>query len=140
MFKKLFTRASTLLFVTVTLNACTTNKLADTVINDDNYKTLCTPLILKKDEVLQVELPSSRFSGYKWQIEDGATTILQLLNTKRVKNPSPTEGDIHHQNTIWLFKADASGNAKLSFIYKLEWDKSVPDAQRVVCPVTVSNE
>lgn len=136
--KKLFIKTTIALATLIALSACTTNRIAS-VVTDDNYKVLCNPLKLKKGEVLQVELPSSRFSGYKWEVENGASTILQLLSTKTEKESSSIEDGIHRQSTILQFKGYEPGSAKLSFIYRLAWDTNVPDTQRIVCPVTVSN-
>lgn len=139
MLKSIFIKLSTLLLTVLILSACTTNNI-ETTITDNNYKTLCTPLKLKEKEILLVALPSNHFSGYHWEIEDGASSILQLLDTRTIKSTPSNKGGIHQQNTSWQFKSFASGNATLSFIYKLAWDANVPDTQRITCPITVSNK
>lgn len=108
-------------------------------LTNDNYQTLCTPLLLNNNQELLVTLPSSRITGYKWQLENDGSPVLALQKTKTQRDETP-ENRLHRQETLWKFKAVQAGKTTLSFIYQLEWDTNIADAQRVQCEIEVQGK
>lgn len=133
MFKKLLI----LTVVSLLLSACATK--SPVVVTNDNFKTLCSPLSLSNGETLVVKLPTSRFSGYKWQLENEDNGILQLLKNN-IQRDEDAKSRLHREETVWEYKAIKPGKTVLSFTYQLAWDTAVQNSQRVECPVTVSND
>lgn len=86
-----------------------------------------------------IKLPSSQFSGYKWQLADEENNILQLLKNDTQLDETP-ESMIHKEETVWEYKAIKPGRTTLTFTYQLAWDTDIQNSQRVKCPVTVSDE
>lgn len=125
------------IFICFLLSACTTK--SPVVITSNNFQTLCSPLSLKKDQTLVVKLPSSRFSGYKWELEKEEQNILQLLKNDTQRDED-SKSRIHREETVWEYKAIKPGKTTLAFTYQLAWDTDIQKSQRVECPVTVSNE
>ncbi len=125
------------IFICLLLSACTTK--SPVVITNNNFQTLCSPLSLKKDQTLVVKLPSSQFSGYKWELEKEEQNILQLLKNDTQRDED-SKSRIHREETVWEYKAIKPGKTTLAFTYQLAWDTDIQKSQRVECPVTVSNE
>lgn len=137
MIKRIVFRLITTTLISLSISACTSTSPMTTITNK-NYQTLCNPLTLKKNQELVVVLPSSAFSGYKWQIENNAAAILQLEKNRTKKDEDP-ENHLHRQETIWKFKAINDGTETLSFIYQLDWDTNIENNQRIQCEVKVNN-
>ncbi|UYZ84163.1 protease inhibitor I42 family protein [Entomomonas sp. E2T0] len=137
MIKKIIFRLITITLISLSITACVSTSPAKT-INNKNYQTLCNPLILHKNQELIVALPSSAHSGYKWQLENDATAILQLNKNHTQKDDHP-ENHLHRQETIWKFKAIKSGTGTLSFIYRLDWDTNIEDNQHIQCEINVND-
>ncbi|MFD1261120.1 protease inhibitor I42 family protein [Entomomonas asaccharolytica] len=137
MIKRIIFRLITTALLTFSLGACTTISTTKTITNK-NYQSLCNPLTLKKNQEFNVVLPSSAYSGYKWQLENNAATILQLEKSHIINDENP-ENRLHRQETIWKFKAIDAGTETLSFIYQLDWDSNIEDNQRIQCEIKVNN-
>jgi len=124
-------------YLLILLTGCSSSLLRQPItLTNDNYQTLCNPLILKKQQELLVRLPSSNITGYKWQLENNASPIL-LLKTHKIQKDETPENRLHREETLWKFTAVQTGNASLSFIYQLEWDTNIADDQRVECNIKV---
>lgn len=125
------------ILTSILLTGCTSNLLKQPVtITNDNYQTLCTPLVLHKQQKLIITLPSSNMTGYKWQLEKNGAPLL-LLQKNKIQQDETPESNLHHQETLWKFKAIQVGKTTLSFIYLLEWDVNIANAQRVQCEIEV---
>lgn len=138
MINKLLFHFAAILFIAFSITGCSTTNTPIQTITDKNYQALCNPLNLKVNQTFLVVLPSSSSTGYQWQIENDASSILQLTKngTKKDENPN---NHLHQQETVWRFQAINPGRANLSFIYQLEWDANIEDRQRVQCEIIVNN-
>lgn len=138
MINKLLLGVATTLFVVISVTACSTNNTPTQTITEKNYQALCDPLNLKVNQEFLVVLPSSFTTGYQWQIEEEASSILQLTKN-RIKKDKDPDNHLHQLENIWRFKAVKPGRANLTFIYHLAWDANIEDRQRVQCDIIVNN-
>lgn len=125
------------ILVSLTLVGCSSPLLKQSVtLTNENYETLCSPLVLYKHQKLVVTLPSSNITGYKWQLEKTGAPLL-LLQKNKIQQDSTPENKLHHQETLWKFEALQAGKTTLSFIYQLDWDVNIANAQRVQCNIEI---
>lgn len=120
------------------LMACAHGLPPEKTITEENYQILCNPLVLKKHQQIIVRLSTSTISGYKWSLESDASPILALQKNKIKKDDTP-KNPLHRHETIWKFTAVSSGESTLSFIYRLDWDNDINNAQRIQCNIVVDN-
>ena len=89
-------------------------------------------------QVLVVNLPSNRTTGYSWTLLSTNETVLEPVGEAEYqRNPAPTGMVGVGGNEIWRFRAAKTGRETLRLGYARPWEKGVAPVQTVAYDVTV---
>nr|WP_244309141.1 protease inhibitor I42 family protein [Pseudomonas duriflava] len=101
-------------------------------------RTACSPLTLKQGQELLLTLPSDPSSGYRWLIDDSATSILKSLGPEVFSSADKDEDIVGAAGqSSWRFKSIHSGNAALALSYKQPWDSNAQPEKTFTCQIRV---
>ena len=90
-------------------------------------------------QVLVVELPGNRTTGYGWNQPAASETVLERVGEPAyVKNPAPSGMAGVGGKEIWRFRAAKAGRQRLRLEYARPWEKNTPPAKVVTFTVVVS--
>ncbi len=92
---------------------------------------------LRVDNVLVVELPANRTTGYSWAVSATAGSVLERDGEPLYLEQVPP-GRVGAGGTeVWRFRATRPGRQSLRFEYRRPWEKSVAPAKVVTYEVIV---
>lgn len=96
------------------------------------------PLPLKIGQILMLSLPSSPTTGYRWQIQDPAQSILRSLGPEVYNNSGDKNMVGSAGQSVWRYKASTAGTGRLLMVYQQPWAPEVPPEQTFDCSITVN--
>ena len=90
-------------------------------------------------QVLTVELPGNRTTGYSWSEPAASETVLERLGEPAyMTNPAPSGMVGVGGKEVWRFRAAKAGRQTLRLEYTRPWEKNVAPAKVVTFNVVVS--
>lgn len=95
------------------------------------------PLPLKTGQILLLSLPSSPTTGYRWQIQNPAQSILRSLGPEVYSNAEDRNLVGSAGQSIWRYQAATPGSDHLIMIYQQPWAPEVAPAKTFDCAITV---
>jgi inhibitor of cysteine peptidase len=92
----------------------------------------------KIGDIFTITLPSNQTTGYRWQISEFTSGIVQLEKDeyKRAENTRGLVGAGGEQ--IWTFKAVGAGTVTIHFEYARSWEKNIPAIKKVDYTITIT--
>lgn len=96
------------------------------------------PLPLKTGQTLILSLPSSPTTGYRWQIQDAAPSILRSLGPEVYSNSDDRNTVGSAGQSVWRYQAATTGTGRLLMVYQQPWAPEAPPEQTFDCSITVN--
>ena len=96
------------------------------------------PLTLKTGQILLLSLPSSPTTGYRWQIQNPAQSILRSLGPEVYHNPEDRNMVGSAGESVWRYQATTTGSGRLTMVYQQPWAPEVAPEQTFDCAITVN--
>jgi inhibitor of cysteine peptidase len=96
------------------------------------------PLPLKTGQTLMLSLPSSPTTGYRWQIQDAAPSILRSLGPEVYNNSGDKNMVGSAGQSVWRYQASTAGTGRLLMVYQQPWAPEVAPEQTFDCTITVN--
>ena len=122
--------AFALILVTLLLSACSTAALR--VGTEDNG----TQIELKKDQLLEIALPSNVTTGFSWEVSQNNGALLAIQGDPLYEEAQPgTMGG--GGTTLFTFKAVDAGTLTLELVYHQAWDAETPPADTYTLAITI---
>ncbi|CAD5109128.1 protease inhibitor I42 family protein [Zestomonas carbonaria] len=97
----------------------------------------CSPVALKVGQTLTLSLPSNPTTGFRWQLQDAAPSVLHSLGPEVYSTPEDAGVVGGAGESIWRFQARTPGEGRLLLVYLRPWETDVAPAKRVECQVSV---
>ena len=90
---------------------------------------------LEVGQELVLKLESNRSTGYSWSLTESENPVLTSLGkpTYKISRALPGAGGFE----TWRLRATKIGRETLRFEYRRPWEKKVPPAKAVLCPIAV---
>ena len=95
------------------------------------------PLSLKTGQVLLLSLPSSPTTGYRWQIQNPAQSVLRSLGPEVYSNAEDRNLVGSAGQSIWRYQATTAGSGHLIMIYQQPWAPEVAPEKTFDCAISV---
>lgn len=96
------------------------------------------PLTLKTGQILMLTLPSNPTTGYRWQIQNPAQSILRSLGPEVYNNSGDKNMVGSPGQSVWRYQASTAGTGRLLMVYQQPWAPEVPPEQTFNCSITVN--
>lgn len=96
------------------------------------------PLTLKTGQVLMLTLASNPATGYRWQIQNPAQSILRSLGPEVYSNPEDKNMVGSAGQSVWRYQASTAGTGRLLMVYQQPWAPEVTPEQTFDCSITVN--
>ena len=94
-------------------------------------------VVLRKGDLLTVELPSNPTTGYSWSTVSSGQSHLALVSTAYLA-AEKSKGIVGSGGVAtWTFKALEAGSLKMTFSYARSWEHGIPAARLISWPITV---
>lgn len=95
------------------------------------------PIDLDIGQALTLTLPSNPSTGYRWQVQDAAGSVLGALGPE-VYRSNDNDGMVGSDGqSTWRFRAKAAGQGRLLLVYQQPWAPQETPAQRLDCVIKV---
>ncbi|MCY1285488.1 Chagasin family peptidase inhibitor I42 [compost metagenome] len=117
------------------LAACAQNP-ANVDIEPDAQKP-CKPIALHVGQTLTLTLPSNPTTGFRWQVQDAAPSVLRSLGPEVYSTPEDAGMVGGAGQSSWRFLANLAGEGRLLLTYQRPWETDVAPEKRVECQVSV---
>lgn len=95
------------------------------------------PLPLKTGQILLLSLPSSPTTGYRWQIQNPAQSVLRSLGPEVYSNAEDRNLVGSAGQSIWRYQATTAGSGHLIMIYQQPWAPEVAPEKTFDCAISV---
>ncbi len=95
------------------------------------------PIDLNIGQALTLTLPSNPSTGYRWQLQDGASTILGVLSPEVYSSNASDDMVGSAGQSTWRFRAKSAGEGHLLLVYQQPWAPGDTPAQRFDCTISV---
>jgi inhibitor of cysteine peptidase len=82
-------------------------------------------------------LPSNPSTGYRWRVENSASSVLHILSPEVYSAPEEEEVVGSAGVSTWRFLANSTGDAQLVLVYQQPWAADVAPVQTFDCKVIV---
>lgn len=96
------------------------------------------PLTLKTGQTLMLTLPSNPTTGFRWQVQNSAQSILRSLGPEVYNNPEDKNLVGSAGQSVWRYQAASVGNGRLTMVYQQPWAPEVAPEQTFDCAITVN--
>lgn len=96
------------------------------------------PVTLTTGQTLLLTLPSSPTTGYRWQVQDPAQSILRSLGPEVYNNAADKNTVGSAGQSVWRYRAATAGTGRLLMIYQQPWAPEVAPEQTFDCLITVN--
>ena len=116
------------------LAACT--QTPHTISLDEEHSSRC-PLELVRGQSVLITLRSNPTTGFRWQVQDAAPSVLRSLGPEVYSNPEDSGLVGSAGQSSWRFEATNPGGGRLLLVYRQPWEPNVAPAQTFECQVTV---
>ena len=92
---------------------------------------------LQVGQALTLSLPSNPSTGYRWRVENPASSVLRSLGPEIYS--APEEEDVVGSAGVstWRFQASSTGDAQLVLVYQQPWAADVAPVQTFDCKIIV---
>ncbi|ENB9666957.1 protease inhibitor I42 family protein [Pseudomonas putida] len=95
------------------------------------------PKRLQVGQILTLTLPSNPSTGYRWRVQDAASSVLHSVGSEVYSAPEE-EGVVGSAGvSTWRFQASNSGDAQLVLTYQQPWAADVAPVQTFDCKIIV---
>ena len=95
------------------------------------------PLQLSVGQPLTLTLPSNPSTGYRWLLQNPASSVLSALSPEVYSTPEDAGLVGSAGQSQWRFKASAVGSGHLLLVYQQPWAPEVKPAMTFDCDVEV---
>ncbi|MGO3984424.1 protease inhibitor I42 family protein [Pseudomonas sp. SAS7] len=95
------------------------------------------PTRLQIGQALTLSLPSNPSTGYRWRVENSASSVLRILSPEVYSAPEEEEVVGSAGVSTWRFLANSTGDAQLVLVYQQPWAADVAPVQTFDCKVIV---
>ena len=95
------------------------------------------PTRLQVGQALTLSLPSNPSTGYRWRVENSASSVLRILSPEVYSAPEEEEVVGSAGVSTWRFLANSTGDAQLVLVYQQPWAADVAPVQTFDCKVIV---
>lgn len=95
------------------------------------------PTRLQVGQALTLSLPSNPSTGYRWRVENSASSVLRILSPEVYSAPEEEEVVGSAGVSTWRFLANSTGDARLVLVYQQPWAADVAPVQTFDCKVIV---
>ncbi len=113
------------------LTACASPPAATTVLVE--HDRAC-PVRLQGGQTLIVNLPSDPTTGFRWQVEQSAATVLDSLGPEVFR--SAANGVVGGEGvSSWRFQAARAGEDRLRLTYRQPWEPGAEPAAEFDCRI-----
>lgn len=96
------------------------------------------PLTLTTGQTLMVTLPSNPTTGYRWQVQNPAPSILRSLGPEVYNNSEDKNMVGSAGRSVWRYQASTPGTGRLLMVYQQPWAPEVPPEQTFDCSIKVN--
>jgi inhibitor of cysteine peptidase len=101
-------------------------------------KTQCNPLKAKQGQELLVSLPSDPTTGYRWNVQNSASSILSSVGPEVFSSNDENNEVIGSAGqSLWRFKVIHEGTAELVMKYQQSWDTSSAYEKVFACHIEI---
>ncbi|WP_426140440.1 protease inhibitor I42 family protein [Pseudomonas sp. DWP3-1-2] len=97
------------------------------------------PLTLKTGQMLMLTLPSTPTTGYRWHIQNPAQGILRSMGPEVYTNPEDNNMVGSAGQSVWRYKAAATGTGHLMMVYQQPWAPEVAPERTFDCVISVND-
>ncbi|MFD1259345.1 protease inhibitor I42 family protein [Entomomonas asaccharolytica] len=129
-------RVFVVIAASILLVSCASKTIAPLVVMD---QFACQTIKLAVNQELVVNLPSNPSTGYRWSMvkHPDFLRVVEADNYQQDKmNGEPRVG--MDGQSLWIFRAEATGSDQLDLIYHRPWEKEQAPAKQLSCKITVS--
>ena len=116
------------------LAAC--SQTPQTISLDEQQSSRC-PLELVRGQSVLITLRSNPTTGFRWQVQDAAPSVLRSLGPEVYSNSEDSGLVGSAGQSSWRFEATNPGGGRLLLVYRQPWEPNVAPAQTFECQVTV---
>ncbi len=95
------------------------------------------PTRLQVGQVLTLTLPSNPSTGYRWRVENPASSVLRSLGPEVYSAPEAVDVVGSAGVSTWRFQAQAAGEGHLVLFYRQPWAPEVDPVQTFDCKLQV---
>ncbi|MDD2057753.1 protease inhibitor I42 family protein [Pseudomonas sp. GD03860] len=95
------------------------------------------PLPLKTGQLLTLTLPSNPSTGYRWLVQNPASSILRSLGPEVYSHPEDAGVVGSAGQSVWRYQAQAAGEGHLILVYQQPWAPEVRPVKTFDCAITV---
>ncbi|MDG9884993.1 protease inhibitor I42 family protein [Pseudomonas sp. GD04058] len=95
------------------------------------------PIDLSIGQALTLTLPSNPSTGYRWQVQDAASSVLGALGPEVYRSNDNTGMVGSDGQSTWRFRAKGAGEGHLVLVYQQPWAPEESPVQRFDCTVKV---
>ncbi|WP_313456884.1 protease inhibitor I42 family protein [Pseudomonas sp.] len=95
------------------------------------------PARLQVGQTLTLTLPSNPTTGYRWLVQNPASSVLQSLGPEVYSTPEDAGLVGSSGISTWRFQARAAGNGQLVLVYQQPWAPEVRPVQSFDCAIRV---
>lgn len=123
------------ILTSILLASCVSNAIAPPFVVD---QFACQNIKLELKQELIINLPSNPTTGYHWSIvkHPHFLRMIEGDNYQQDKNASELQVGVGGQS-LWIFRAEATGSDQLDLIYHRSWEKEQAPAKQLSCNITV---
>jgi inhibitor of cysteine peptidase len=114
----------------VLLTACA--QKPSTVTLQQSQQSKC-PLNLYVGQQFILTLPSNPTTGFRWNVRDPGSNVLQSLGPEVYSNPEDRGLVGSAGLSTWRFRVVNAGKAELKLTYEQPWENNVAPAQTFSC-------
>jgi inhibitor of cysteine peptidase len=94
------------------------------------------PLQLQTGQLLTLTLPSNPTTGYRWLVQNPATSVLRSLGPEVYSNPEDAGLVGSAGQSVWRFQVQAAGDSHLILVYQQPWAPEVRPVKTFDCAIS----
>lgn len=95
------------------------------------------PLQLQRGQSFILNLPSNPSTGFRWEVNQAASSVLRSLGPEVYTNPEDAGLVGSAGRSTWRFEAYQSGEDQLHLQYRRPWEHGVAPARIFSCVIRV---
>lgn len=129
------TRPLSLLLGLGLLSACTPHGTPDEPLLLEKQRQC--PVHVSVGQALTLSLPSNPSTGYRWLLQNPASSVLTSLGPEVYSNPQAAGLVGSAGQSQWRFKASQAGSGHLLLVYQQPWAPEVKPVMTFDCDINV---
>ncbi|HKS14476.1 MAG TPA: protease inhibitor I42 family protein [Pseudomonas sp.] len=95
------------------------------------------PMQLRAGQTLTLTLPSNPSTGYRWLLQNPASSTLRSLGPEVYSHPEDAGIVGSAGQSMWRFQAQQAGEGHLILVYQQPWAPEVRPVQTFDCAISV---